>query len=344
MSAAGRGPASAGAAGGEGRAPVRVARYLGASDGSAGGPRELRLEVAAPCDAQGLLRSMDCSKPVLARAFAGRALLRGDEPLARTDALATGDVVTLRLARGGGDAPAAAHLPAGVAEPRVLYRDAFLMAVDKPAGILVHSDGGGAATLTSWVAAWLAAAGVPATPQAVQRLDVQTTGVTLFSLATEFQPQLDALVAGHAMHKRYLAVVEGALPRDLSRIEAPIGRDRHDARRMRVSASGKPALTLVRTLCRRGGRSLVELELGTGRRHQIRVHLAHLGHPIVGDALYGRARGGGAGPSRPGLMLHAYQEEFTHPVTGEKVSICAGWPHRFDAYFGEEDLGSASRG
>ncbi|MGN0076564.1 MAG: RluA family pseudouridine synthase, partial [Parafannyhessea sp.] len=252
------------AAGGEGRGPARVARCLGASDGSGGTPRELRLEVAAPCDAQGLLRSMGCSKPVLARVFGEGALVRAGAPLARTDALAAGDMVTLRLARGGAT-PAAVRLPRGVAEPRVLYRDAFLLAVDKPAGILVHSDGGGAVTLTDWVAARLAAAGVPATPQAVQRLDVETTGVTLFSLAPEFQPQLDALVAGHAMHKRYLAVVEGALPADLGRIEAPIGRDRHDARRMRVSASGKPALTRVRTLCRRGGRALVELELGTGR-------------------------------------------------------------------------------
>lgn len=339
MSAAGAG---AGAPGG--RQPVRpprMARYLGASDGAGGGAREASFEVTAACDAQGLLRSMGCSKPVLARAFGERALARDGEPLARTDALAVGDVVTMRLARGGG-APDAVRLPRGVAEPRVLARDAFLMAVDKPAGILVHSDGSGAATLTDWAAARLAAAGVPATPQAVQRLDVDTTGVTLFSLAPEFQPQLDALVAGHAMRKRYLAVIEGELPRGLSRIEAPIGRDRHDARRMRVSASGKPALTLVRTLCRRNGRSLVELELGTGRRHQIRVHLAHLGHPIVGDALYGRVRAGG-GPAGPGLMLHAYEEEFVHPVTGRAVRVCAGWPSRFGAYFCAADLGRAPR-
>ena len=216
----------------------------------------------------------------------------------------------------------------------------FLMAVDKPAGILVHADGTGARTLTDDVAALLAREGVPAAPQAVQRLDVDTTGVVLFSLAPEFQPALDALVASHDMRKRYLAVVEGSFPAGVRRLDAPIGRDRHDARRMRVSAGGKPALTLVTVLARRGGKSLLLLELGTGRRHQIRVHLAHAGHPIVGDALYGRAAGGRAAG---GLMLHAVCEELAHPATGEALRLEAGWPARFGKFFSPLDYDAGAR-
>ena len=233
------------------------------------------------------------------------------------------------------------------AAPRAgAYRDPFLMAVDKPAGILVHGDGTGARTLTDGVAALLGREGVPAAPQAVQRLDVDTTGVVLFSLAPEFQPALDALVASHDMRKRYLAVVEGSFDAGVRRLDAPLGRDRHDARRMRVSAGGKPALTLVTVLARRGGRSLLLLELGTGRCHQIRVHLAHAGHPIVGDALYGRAAGGRSGgraTGAGGLMLHAVCEELAHPATGEALRLEAGWPARFGKFFSPLDYDAGAR-
>ncbi len=321
-----------------------LATYVDASDGAGGRPRQARFRVEAACTAQGLLAALVRSKPVVARAFGVGALARGDAELRRQDALAPGDVVTLALAPAG--APHAGADGAagrrGREEPRVLYRDPFLMAVDKPAGILVHGDGTGARTLTDDVAALLAREGVPAAPQAVQRLDVDTTGVVLFSLAPEFQPALDALVASHDMRKRYLAVVEGSFPAGVRRMEAPLGRDRHDARRMRVSAGGKPALTLVTVLARRGGKSLLLLELGTGRRHQIRVHLAHAGHPVVGDALYGRAAGGRAAGAG-GLMLHAVCEELTHPATGKALRLEAGWPARFGKFFSPLDYDAGAR-
>ena len=210
-------------------------------------------------------------------------------------------------------------------ELRIIYEDEVLLACDKPAGMLVHGDGTGARTLTDAVAEHLAAVGRPdVRPQAVQRLDVETTGLTLFSLDKATQGALDAQVAGHGMHKRYLAVVAGRFPWASRVVSVPIGRDRHDARRMRVCrpGQGKPAETRVTRLAQRGGRSLLLVELVTGRRHQIRVHLASLGFPIVGDALYGGAR------STSGLLLHAWSEDVTHPVFGERLHLETAWPER----------------
>lgn len=202
----------------------------------------------------------------------------------------------------------------------------------------MHGDGTGARTLTDDVAAWLSATGRPdLRPQALQRLDRDTSGLVLFSLDRTTQPAFDALVAGRGMDKRYVAVVEGRLPKGVRRIEQPIGRDRHDSRRMRVSPTGKPSSTVVRPLAWRDGRTLVAVRLETGRRHQIRVHLSALGFPIVGDALYGRPGRGGKGPT---LMLHALEEGFKHPVTGELVCIRTPWPARFAALGFSEPAGS----
>ena len=228
-------------------------------------------------------------------------------PLAAGTRLSAGDVVVIAplVTREAG--------PVGDGPVSVLYEDEFVLAVDKPAGILVHGDGSGAETLTARVQGYLRRAGSPAVPQALQRLDVETSGVVLFSKVEEFQPLFDALVAGEAgevpadpgrvpagsvkkpLRKVYLAIVDGVVPWESRTCDAPIGRDRHDARRMRVSPTGQSALTQVRRLAASpdGRHTLLQVELGTGRRHQIRVHLAHLGFPVTGDPLYGSAADGG---------------------------------------------------
>lgn len=210
-------------------------------------------------------------------------------------------------------------------EGTAIYEDEVLLAWDKPAGIIVHGDGTGVRTLTDVVAAHLDATGrADARPQPVQRLDAETTGLVLFSLERATQPALDAQVAGHAMDKTYLAVVSGRVPWAQKTVRQPIGRDRHDARRMRACrpGQGKPAETRIRRVAEKDGRTLLVVTLVTGRRHQIRVHLASLGHPIVGDVLYGGAR------STSGLLLHAWREELDHPVSGERLGLETAWPQR----------------
>lgn len=203
-----------------------------------------------------------------------------------------------------------------------VWRDGWLLAADKPAGLLVHGDGTGAASLTDLVRA---RTGV-ACAQPVQRLDVETTGLVLFSLDKAIQPALDAALATGGVRKRYIALAAGRIAHGEQIVEAPLGRDRHDARRMRVSETGKPSVTILRPLRTFDNATLVELELKTGRRHQIRVHLAAIGHPVVGDGLY-------RGPaSAHGLMLHALEERLTHPVTGEELLLRTAWPERFASW------------
>ncbi len=218
----------------------------------------------------------------------------------------------------------------------VLYEDPFILAVHKPAPLLVHGDGTGAPTLTDEVGRYLDGSPFPSSAQALQRLDVDTTGVVLFSKLPEFQSCFDALLSEGRMTKRYLAVVEGKFPCDVTRIDAPLGRDRHDARRMRIAQKGgQEALTCVEVLSydSQASKSLLLVTLGTGRRHQIRVHLASLGFPIVNDPLYGNGAG-----LQGSLMLHCAKEAFMHPVTGQSVTVSAGWPERFSVWFALRDI------
>lgn len=313
-----------------GKAAPQAADRLLACEGS--GWDEARFRLTRDATALEAARSLGLSRAGIANALEGGALRaeadRGRR-LRRDQQLAAGDRLAFRLA------PPAAPGPASDRPVTVIYQDRFLMAVDKPAGILVHSDGtagaasspGSADTLTARVQSLLIAQAArdgrpPLVPQAIQRLDVETTGLCLFSLCPEFQPALDAQVAGHEMRKRYLALVRGRFPKQLT-LDQPIGRDRHDARRMRVSQAGSPSVTIARRLRVQDGCSLLLVELRTGRRHQIRVHLSAAGFPIVGDTLYGGVR------SERGLMLHAYSEQVVHPVTGELEKFATPWPERF---------------
>lgn len=232
----------------------------------------------------------------------------------------------------------------------IIYQDSYILAVNKPAGIIIHSDGTSRAgeragmraaeTLTDHVRVYLESNGCVQQvqdAQALHRLDKDTTGIVLFSLDKETQPLFDELIRSRNVDKTYLAVIKGEFPEGEQDIRLPIGRDRHDARRMRVSKTGKAALTHVRRLevQRRGQstQSLMLAKLGTGRKHQIRVHFSALGFPIVGDGLYGRTS-----PTRTAaftqasLMLHAYELSFVHPVTGESLVLKTGWPSRFTGW------------
>lgn len=202
----------------------------------------------------------------------------------------------------------------------VLYEDDFCLVVHKPAGIAVHPDGSRAqrATLANLVAAHYQMHGEACAVHHVHRLDEYTSGPVLYAKGEFARLALDAQMRDKAIGRVYLAVAAGKVPPSLTVIDAPIGRDRHHKSRRRVSPGGQEARTrveLVRHLA--GGRaSLVRLTLETGRTHQIRVHLAHAGHPLIGDVLYG-----GPEDSLNRQALHGERLDFTHPFTGERIEV-----------------------
>lgn len=179
-------------------------------------------------------------------------------------------------------------------ELRVLYEDSDLVVLDKPAGLTVHPGAGRTTgTLAHHLLARypeMAGVGGPGRPGIVHRLDLGTSGVLLVARTAAAYHRLARAFAAREVDKRYLAIAYGEPKPPTGTIDAPIGRHATRRKEMTVRSDGRPARTGYRVLASRAGISLVELDLATGRTHQIRVHLKHLGHPLVGDPLYGEAR------------------------------------------------------
>ncbi|GIP39186.1 hypothetical protein J31TS4_24660 [Paenibacillus sp. J31TS4] len=205
----------------------------------------------------------------------------------------------------------------------VLYEDDFCLVVNKPAGLAVHpTEPGGGGTLANAVAAYYESTGQACRVRHIHRLDEDTTGPVLYAKNDWAQAALDEAMREKRVDRRYAALVQGVVRAGRGTIDAQIGRDRHHAKRRRVSPGGQRAVTRFETAERWADASLLRLRLETGRTHQIRVHLQHLGHPILGDRLYG-------GRTVPGLTrqaLHGESLRFPHPFTGEPVTVEAPWP------------------
>ena len=212
----------------------------------------------------------------------------------------------------------------------VLYEDADVVVINKPPGLVVHPAAGHASgTLVNAIlyhCGDLAGIGGELRPGIVHRLDRDTSGVMVVAKNQKAMESLSAQFKARTVAKEYLAVVAG-VPRPLAgRIETLIGRSAHDRKKMTArTTSGRPAVSryeVVEVLC---GASLARVKIETGRTHQIRVHMAHIGHPVVGDPQYGRTRVAMPVPVTR-QMLHARQLAFDHPATGVRMSFEAPLP------------------
>ncbi len=201
---------------------------------------------------------------------------------------------------------------------KVLFEDAALIVVDKPAGLVVH-PGAGQPDRTLLNALLAHAPALAAVPRAgiVHRLDKDTSGLLVVAKTVPAQVELVKQLADRRMRRVYLAVVQGDPPAS-GVIDAPVGRDARARTRMAVTHRGKPARTGYRVLERYGRAALVECRLETGRTHQIRVHFQHIRHPLVGDETY--RRGTRHGIAFPRQALHAAELALLHPHTHEVVS------------------------
>jgi 23S rRNA pseudouridine1911/1915/1917 synthase len=208
----------------------------------------------------------------------------------------------------------------------VLYEDADVIAINKPAGMVVHSGAGRhSGTLVNAVLhrfGKLSSVGGELRPGIVHRLDRFTSGVILVARNDAAHRNLAEQFASRQVEKIYVALVHGALKNDQGRITTPITRDPITRVRMTARLSrGRQAITSYQVLKRLKESTLLEVKIGTGRTHQIRVHLASIGHPVVGDKLYG------APASELGrYFLHARQITFTGPASGERITIAAPLP------------------
>lgn len=210
----------------------------------------------------------------------------------------------------------------------IFYEDQYLLVLNKPRGQVVHPAAGHSkGTLVNALLAYtsLSSIGGPERPGIVHRLDKDTSGLLVVAKTDEVHSALAKKIAQHDFLRQYLALVHGALKNERGIIRAPLGRDPANRKRFCVLCGGKEAITHYQVLRQYGDYSLLQLTLQTGRTHQIRVHLSWLGHPVVGDPLYG--------PRKPhfkelisGQALHAERLGFVHPITGENLDFKAPLP------------------
>lgn len=201
----------------------------------------------------------------------------------------------------------------------IIYEDEALAIINKPQGMVVHpSAGHPSGTMVNALMYHikdLSSINGVVRPGIVHRIDKDTSGLLMVAKTDEAHQALAADLKAKKSLRKYLAIVHGNLPNDRGMIEAPIGRSEKDRKKQAVTAKGKEAVTRFTVLERFGDYSLVELQLETGRTHQIRVHMAYIGHPVAGDPLYGPRKT----LSGHGQFLHAETLGLTHPLTGEDM-------------------------
>jgi 23S rRNA pseudouridine1911/1915/1917 synthase len=203
----------------------------------------------------------------------------------------------------------------------IVYEDDDLLVVNKPRGLATHP----ASSLKepSLARGVLSTGSAAFRPGIVHRLDKDTTGLLIVAKTDAAHAKLAKQIAERTTERRYVAVVQGHLDEEVFKVDAPIGRDRHNRLKMAIDPKGKSAVTHVRRLGRSDVGEVVVVRLETGRTHQIRVHLRAIGHPVIGDPLYGQLK-----TTLP-LQLHAAYLSFDHPTTGKRMTMFVAPPADF---------------
>ncbi|HEP1413557.1 TPA: RluA family pseudouridine synthase [Streptococcus pyogenes] len=211
----------------------------------------------------------------------------------------------------------------------IIYEDDTLAIINKPQGMVVHpSAGHPSGTMVNALMYHikdLSSINGVVRPGIVHRIDKDTSGLLMVAKTDAAHQALAEELKAKKSLRKYLAIVHGNLPNDRGMIEAPIGRSEKDRKKQAVTAKGKEAVTHFTVLERFGDYSLVELQLETGRTHQIRVHMAYIGHPVAGDPLYGPRKT----LSGHGQFLHAKTLGLTHPMTGKEMIFTVEAPEIF---------------
>ena len=255
---------------------------------------------------------------------------RNGAPANKKDKLAAGDRITLTLPDPKPIEAQPQNIPLDI-----VYEDDHLLVVNKPKGMVVHPapgnpDGTLVNALLYHCRGQLSGVGGAIRPGIVHRIDKDTSGLLVVAKDDLTHQGLSEQMAVHAIHRVYHAVVYGNIRQDAGTIEAPIGRDPRDRKRMAVTpGQGKRACTHWQVLERFGRFTLLACRLETGRTHQIRVHMAHIGHPLAGDPVYGPRS---VIRELQGQCLHAKELGFRHPVTGQEMRFDSPLPAYFTTF------------
>ena len=214
----------------------------------------------------------------------------------------------------------------------VVYEDDDIIVVNKPKGMVVHpANGNPDGTLVNAVMSLckgsLSGIGGEIRPGIVHRLDKDTSGLIIIAKNDVAHINLSKQIKDRRVKKIYIALVKGNVSENEATINMPIGRSTKDRKKMAVRKDGKEAITHFKVLKRYGKYTLLELKIDTGRTHQIRVHMAEIGHPVVGDMIYSNGRNEFG---IEGQMLHAKSLDFQHPVTGKQIHLEAELPKYFE--------------
>jgi 23S rRNA pseudouridine1911/1915/1917 synthase len=297
-------------------------------------PSSAPVELVAGDDAGGRLDAWLAAHLDVSRSRAvqwiddGRVTLNG-APVRKKDPVSPGDRLSVTI-----PAPEPSGVAAEAIPIHIVYQDADLAVIDKPAGLVVHPAAGHrTGTLVNALlhaVGDLSGIGGVLRPGIVHRLDKDTSGLLVIAKHDDAHRTLSDALKARKIKRAYLTACWGHLGEDRVSVDAPIGRHATDRKRMAVVPNGRPARTHFTRLERWRAADLLRAELDTGRTHQIRVHLLHLGHPVVGDPVYALGREKGIGHPNRGWahtlnkrltrqFLHAAELSFTHPRTGEEM-------------------------
>lgn len=247
-----------------------------------------------------------------------------------------GDKITIEIPKPEGSELKKQDIPLDI-----IYEDNDILVVNKSKGMVVHPGNGNPdGTLVNAIMAHcegsLSGIGGEIRPGIVHRIDKDTSGLLVIAKNDKAHINLSEQIKNREVKKIYVALVRGVIPENEATINMPIGRSTKDRKKMAVDKNGKEAVTHFKVLKRYNKYTFIQVKIDTGRTHQIRVHMSHIGYPVVGDSVYSNGKNDFG---IEGQMLHAKELEFKHPITGKTIHFEAPLPKYFEEVLEKLDCG-----
>lgn len=277
---------------------------------------------------------LDLSRSMAQKMIENNQVLVNEKPVKTSYKTKLDDNIKIEIAE-----PKMAEIKAQEIPLDIIYEDNDIVVVNKPKGMVVHPGNGNPdGTLVNAVLnhckGTLSGIGGEIRPGIVHRLDKDTSGLIIIAKNDKAHINLSKQIQDRKVKKIYTALVRSVIPEENATIDMPIGRSKTDRKKMAVRKDGKEAITHIKVLKRYRNYTLVKVKIDTGRTHQIRVHMAEIGYPVVGDEVYSNGKNEF---NVHGQMLHSTSLDFTHPVTGEEMHFEAPLPGYFKNIIDELD-------